>query len=105
MSDRDNFPETQTEEEFEGRHDPELVERILLAIEDYNRDKGAVPSPTPLRDTMLAVAALLHLDAVLAGGLQSAPFNTESVGEAFAEAACEQLQAVIEVKGAIVPKQ
>jgi hypothetical protein len=79
------------------QYDPGLTARIMSAIDDYSRENGVEPSPTPLRDTMLAVAALLHLEATRAARGAS---QDEHIGlDAFAEAAREQLFAVIHASG------
>jgi hypothetical protein len=75
-------------------YDPILVKRVMAVIEDYVREKNALPSPAPLRDTMLAVAAVLHIDAVRTGGAG----DYESIVEGFSESARKQVRAVIEAK-------
>jgi hypothetical protein len=75
-------------------YDPILVKRVMAVVEDYIREKKALPSPAPLRDTMLAVAAVLHIDAVRTGGAG----DYESIVEGFGESARKQVRAVIEAK-------
>lgn len=77
-----------------GPYDPRLVKRVMAAIEDYIREKKALPSPAPLRDTMLAVAAVLHMDAVKTGGAG----DYESIVNGFGESARKQVRAVIGAK-------
>jgi hypothetical protein len=97
VTDQDRAPHGGGDGGADNRYDPKLAARILSAIADYNRDHETAPSPGPLRDTMLAVAALLHLDATRAAHA----FPTyEAVFEAFADGARDQLRAVIEAKSA-----
>jgi hypothetical protein len=49
---------------FGGIHELVLVEKIMRVIGNYSHDERISPCPRCLRDTMLAVAALLHLEAV-----------------------------------------
>ncbi len=46
-----------------GSGDPDLVNEIMELIGRYCDAKGIVPYPVELRDTLLAVAALSHLEA------------------------------------------
>ncbi len=46
-----------------GSGDPDLVNEIMALIGRYCEAKGVVPYPVELRDTLLAVAALSHLEA------------------------------------------
>ena len=65
-----------------GAADPDLVNEIMALIGRYCKTHGVVPCPVELRDTMLAVAALSHLEA------EKFDCTTVSVcGEDFAEAA------------------
>lgn len=46
-----------------GCGDPELVDRIMGLIRSYCKKNEVIPCPIELRDTLLAVAALAHLEA------------------------------------------
>jgi hypothetical protein len=78
----------------QGRGDPGddydlvLAEKILQTIQRYIQDEGTNPDPSSLRNTLLAVAALLHL--------QTSGSEANDVHEKFAEAASDQLEAVEE---------
>jgi hypothetical protein len=98
VSDKDCFPD-----DADTRYDPDLASKILSAIESYNRDRNIAPSPRPLRDTLLAIAALLHLDTAKAARSACNPTD-EAVFGAFAEAAQDQLRAVIDVKSVQPPR-
>jgi hypothetical protein len=69
-------------------YDVVLAEKILRTIQHYLQDEAINPDPLTLRNTLLAVAALLHL--------QTFGSDTRTVQERFAEAAIEQLEAVKE---------
>jgi hypothetical protein len=80
------------------RSDYGLVLKIMQTIECHHRDEQTNPDPRSLRDAMLAVAALLHLEAIKIKG-RNQPIEAED-GEAlrktFTGAACCQLDAVTE---------
>jgi hypothetical protein len=83
---------------FRETHELMLVEEIMRTIELYNKDKQALPCPACLRDTMLAVAALLHIQA----GPASLRSGGASHAEAeFGEAAVGRLRDVIEAASSI----
>ncbi len=46
-----------------GTADPDLINQIMGLIGRYCEANGVVPWPIELRDTLLAVAALSHLEA------------------------------------------
>jgi hypothetical protein len=100
VSDQDWVQDAGGGGDAEHRYDPKLAARILAAIEDYNRENQIVPSPAPLRDTMLAVAALLHLDAARASPAKSVLLADDVVFDGFAEAAREQMRAVTDARSA-----
>lgn len=47
-----------------GFGDPELVKEIMSVIQSYCKTNDLIPCPVEVRDTLLAVAALAHLEAV-----------------------------------------
>ena len=65
-----------------GSADPDLVNQIMGLIGRYCEANGIAPWPIELRDTLLAVAALSHLEA---GTLDGAAVAT--CAEDFADAA------------------
>ena len=74
-----------------------LTDQIMRAIKRYSRDKRVEPCPLCLRDTMLAVAALLHLEAA---NLPSETEGSQAWGDKqtrskFKEAAAHRLDAVV----------
>jgi hypothetical protein len=65
----------------------------MRTIERHNTDERIAPDPTSLRDTMLAVAALLHLEGANVRG--------EALYDAFAEAAKLQLVSAVKAAGIV----
>jgi len=75
--------------EVAGSADPDLVNEIMSLIGRYCAAIGVTPCPIELRDTMLAVAALSHLEA----GKMDCTAATMSA-EDFAEAARDSFRDV-----------
>jgi hypothetical protein len=86
-----------------ARSDYDLVLKIMQTVERHNRDEQINPDPRSLRDTMLAVAALLHIEAIKmdCGSRRAAAEDREQFREAFAGAARCQLDAVAEAAAII----
>lgn len=72
-----------------GAADTALVEEVLRAIARYCEKNNIVPCPVELRDTMLAVAALTHIEAAK---MQCNEADVSANG--FAEAACDRFDDV-----------
>jgi hypothetical protein len=74
-----------------------LTEQIMREIKRYSRDKRVEPCPLCLRDTMLAVAALLHLEAAnLPGEAEGSQARRDKqMRSKFKEAASRRLNAVV----------
>ena len=97
LSDEGNCPNGGNNCDFKGVHALPLTKEIMGMIGRYRQDEHIDPCPLCLRDTMLAVAALLHLEAATVADAKS---GKSSVGgkriiEEFTEAASERLEAVI----------
>jgi hypothetical protein len=88
---------------FDATEELALVAEIMAVIERHNKKKGDTPCPLCLRDTMLAVAALLHLEAARTGlaGSVKLRAGSKSHKDAFARAARERLKAVVEANTAL----
>ncbi len=71
-----------------GSGDPDLVNEIMALIGRYCEANGVEPYPVELRDTLLAVAALAHLEADKMGPAMVA------YAEDFADAARESFRDV-----------
>ncbi|MGO9546410.1 MAG: hypothetical protein ACLPPF_16645 [Rhodomicrobium sp.] len=98
MNAQDRCPSSNTDCEFEDEHELALVLEVMRAIERYNKKEGSKPCPLCLRNTMLAVSALLHLEASSLGAASMRKSHTgdEHLGNAFAEAARERLEEVFQ---------
>ncbi len=84
-------------EEFSNFHELMLTQKILDVIHRFNRDEQIAPSPLSLRDTMLAVSALLHLEgAKIAAVKIGHSINCVQANKAFTQAAGERFDAVLE---------
>jgi hypothetical protein len=80
---------------YREKHELMLVEEIMRAIEQYHKSKQADPCPACLRDTMLAVAALLHVHS------GRASLHAGSAEAEFGKAALRRLRDVIEAASSI----
>ncbi len=87
--------------DLSARSDYGLVLKIMRTVERYNRDEHIDPDPRSLRDTMLAVAALLHIEAIKMDDGLAAAGDGKGLRETFAGAACRQLDAVAEAAAII----
>lgn len=92
MTDGEYCPGGGAECDYSEMHELTLVEKVMRTIEQYNREANADPCPACLRNAMLAVAALLHVEAARLCGARP-----EVLEEEFGEAAREKLQAVTQV--------
>jgi hypothetical protein len=91
-------PNGQHECDFEERHELALAGKILRMIEGYTKDHSTYPCPKCLRNSIMAIAALLHLEASKAA---EQPCEEKRPGEAgfvdsFAEAARERILSVMD---------
>ena len=97
MSERDHCPKGGLNCKFGVTDELALTEQIMRVVKRYSRDRRVEPCPLCLRDTMLAVAALLHLEAA------NPPTETQAwqargdkpISSEFKEAAVDRLDAVI----------
>jgi hypothetical protein len=77
------------------QHELALVQTIMQTIKHYGDREHVEPCPRCLRNSMLTVAALLHLEAARIDAHASG--RSEAFDDDFAEVARERLQAVTEV--------
>jgi hypothetical protein len=84
--------------QYREKHELMLVEEIMRAIEQYNKGIQADPCPICLRDTMLAVAALLHVQS---GWADPHAGQVKRAEAEFGEAALGRLRDVIEAASSI----
>jgi hypothetical protein len=81
--------------DFEDKHELSLVGEVLRTIERYSKKQGIRSCPSCLRDTMLSVAALLHLEAAKIGTAKTGKlFSGKRLGDTFAKAARSRLETV-----------
>jgi hypothetical protein len=101
-------PHNNPECSFDKDDEQALVGEIMHSIERRNRMRKRTPCPLCLRDTMLAVAALLHLEAArtgMTGGRKPRP-GSKRYRDAFARAARTRLEEVTQASAAILrPKR
>ena len=76
-----------------GAGDTALVEEVLRAISRYCEANDIVPCPVELRDTMLALAALTHIEAA-----KMKCNEVDVTADGFAEAASDRFH---DVSGAL----
>ncbi|MGO8953712.1 MAG: hypothetical protein ACLPWS_10175 [Rhodomicrobium sp.] len=96
MTDGESCPGGGSECDYSETHELTLVGTIMRTIEQYNKDQGTNPCPACLRDAMLAVAALLHLQTARMEGVTPLLAAAGSLEDDFGEAARERLRAVTE---------
>ncbi len=82
---------------FSEPHELALIAKIMGVIRRFGEEQNIAHCPLCLRDTMLAVAALLHLEGVRT--VLARPGKPQDGGACihgeFKQAACERLESVI----------
>jgi hypothetical protein len=93
--------------DLSARSDYGLVLKIMQTVEIHNRAEHVNPEPRSLRDTLLAVAALLHIEVIKKdhGNRLAAAGDREQLRETFAGAARCQLDAAAEAAGTVCRNQ
>ena len=71
-------------------HDLVLAAKVLSMIKQYHEDEDIAPEPLSLRNTMLAIAALLHLESLDA--------DIKDARESFAQIARAQLDEIMQAE-------
>ena len=89
--------------EYSEKHELPLVARVLQSIEHYNKEANADPCPACLRDAMLAVAALLHLEAERLLSSNPLASGLEALEGAFGETAREKFRSVAQAAATVPP--
>jgi hypothetical protein len=79
-------------------HELALAQEIMAVIERYNNTRSIPHRPRAIRDTLLGVAGLLHLEHAR---IVSGSFDCLQLREAFAEASLVQYDAAMETSAAI----
>jgi hypothetical protein len=98
MSERDSCPHELSACNFAEKHELTLARKILQMIENYTKDNRTYPCPKCLRNSIIAIAALLHLEEAKINQKRSGQNGSEGAGfaEAFAEAARERMLTVMD---------
>src|SRR5882672_8088183 len=82
----------------DAQDDPVLVAKIMGVIEQHHKEKHITACPTCLRNTMLSVAALAHLESAMqpfvSGGRSRLGQRLTTM---FAEVAHDRMEAVADV--------
>jgi hypothetical protein len=102
MSEKDRCPNGNPDCECDLAHELALTEKIMRMIGGYSQDEHIAPCPFCLRDTMLNVAALLHVEAArLYAERPKKPLaDAKRVMKDFSRAASHRLEAIIETTAA-----
>jgi hypothetical protein len=97
MSEEDTCPNGHPDCDFAEKHELALAGKILRMIEGYTKDNETYPCPKCLRNSMIAIAALLHLEAekIDENDSEHTPPDAAFV-ENFADAARERILSVME---------
>ena len=102
MSGQNHCPNGRPDCEFDDKHELALVAELMRAIALYNKKQDIDPCPLCLRNTMLTVAALLHIDAaqIESSSMGRAKGGGKRIRDAFAKTARDRLEAVIKAQAA-----
>lgn len=97
MSEEDTCPNGRPDCDFAEKHELALAGKILRMIESYAKDNETYPCPKCLRNSMIAIAALLHLEAERMDENDSEHTSPDlCFVDTFAEAARERILSVME---------
>jgi hypothetical protein len=84
---------------FDDKHELSLVAEVLRTIDRYSKKNKLSACPSCLRDTMLSLAALLHLEAAKIEAARTGRLRSgKRLGDAFARAARSCLETVSHTK-------
>ena len=97
MSEWNSCPSCDDDCNFSGFDELALTHKVMELIARFSRDQRIDPCPLFLRDTMLAVSALLHLEGekIAATGV-GMRVNFSQANRTFTQAARERFNAVLE---------
>ena len=97
MSEEDTCPNGRPDCDFAEKHELALAGKILRIIESYTKDNETYPCPKCLRNSMIAIAALLHLEAEKIDESDSEHTSADcGFVDTFADAARERILSVME---------
>jgi hypothetical protein len=97
MSEEDTCPNGRPDCDFAEKHELALAGKILRIIESYTKDNETYPCPKCLRNSMIAIAALLHLEAEKIDETDAEHASPDcGFVETFTDAARERILSVME---------
>ncbi len=98
MREQDSCPNDRPDCDFAEEHELALARRTLKMIENYTQEHGTFPCPKCLRNSIMAIAALLHIEAAKIDEKEARQKRAggTSFAEAFAEAARERMLSVMD---------
>ncbi len=96
MSEEDTCPNGTQECDFAEQHELALAGKILRMIEGYTKENETYPCPRCLRNSMMAIAALLHIEAAKMDDVCTQVSADHGFVEGFAEAARERILSVMD---------
>ncbi len=97
MSDEETCPNGRMDCDFAEQHELALAGRILRMIENYTKDNETYPCPRCLRNSMIAIAALLHIEAAKMGDDGCEDIEPElGFVDSFTDAARERILSVMD---------
>ncbi len=97
MSEEDTCPNGNQDCEFAENHELALAGKILRMIEGYTKENETYPCPKCLRNSMMAIAALLHIEAAkMDEGVCEQLSPDHGFVEDFAETARERIMSVLD---------
>ena len=97
MSEEETCPNGEISCDFAEKHELALAGGILRMIEAYTKNNETYPCPKCLRNSIMAVAALLHIEAEKMDGNEPSHASPElGFVDAFADAARERMLSVMD---------
>jgi hypothetical protein len=85
--------------DFDDKHELALVGEVLGTIERYSKKNELSACPSCLRDSMLSLAALLHIEAAkIETGSTGRLRSVKRLGDTFAKTARSRLETVRNAK-------
>ncbi len=98
MSKEPNCPNGRQKCDFPEKHELAMAGSLLRMIENYAKENLIYPCPECLRNSMMAMAALLHIEAAKTGEAPSrqGPPIEHGFVESFAEVARDRILCVMD---------
>ncbi len=93
MSEQDHCPNGSQNCDFAEAHELALIRRLLQMIENYTQAHRTYPCPKCLRNMIMAIAAMLHLETMKIDKTASGQNGPKGIrfADGFAEAARERM--------------